>query len=599
MDRNKQLKKLVKDAAVDDFIIEVNKNKENVNIICSTGFYSTVAIPTLQSLSKSRANIFDGISVQCKDIIGNLDITRAHQTTILYFQFSKNTDSVGGVRIHMHHTTRKVQLQGGAIMPDKTTAPVWFANNVLKNQFAKEAREKAAEIQTVNQTVTRLVEPNIARVQTPDTCKGCDAPFNGRSTPEYCRQCGFFYHKYKCFPTSRHPCQGKNISESSESTRQVARRVVPTHTVPDPTLAIQPPPLQAVVPPPPTQAATVPLHQVTLATLTPSASSTGTTPRTSTATMCESQPTSTSSNRAVSHNSSLVPSQPHMLSRLQHRPTPEHNQAAQGAPLGPDVPTQSQEVVYQDRQNTARGLNPHLTPHLGITESDISNTEYVPRKQAAKKKRPIIATDPAEVALEFYKVEISTLQARLQKLEVEVKDLKFRNSILMARNKTLEQSKSRSIHDQYFPPQPDPTPTPPSPKTGRDISCSHHVLKTGSCCAPHFCAPPPPCTQLRTCQTTLRGDNSCSQDEVASMVLELRVVVDALKNQIDKLVNTEQPAASIPQPTSTPAQSHSGPDNVSSPSQTGTPTTRLPSESPTVSLDGFMFGEEDQDLNLN
>ena len=83
------------------------------------------------------------------------------------------------------------------------------------------------------------------------------------------------------------------------------------------------------------------------------------------------------------------------------------------------------------------------------------------------------------------------------------------------------------------------------------------------------------------------------------MVLELRVVVDAVKNQIDKLVNTEQPAASIPQPTSTPAQSHSGPDNVSSPSQTGTPTTRLPSESPTVSLDEFMFGEDDQDLNLN
>ena len=75
MDRNKQLKKLVKDAAVEDFTIEVNKNKENVNVTCSTGFYSTVAIPALQSLSRSRAPVFDGISLQCQDIIGNLDIT--------------------------------------------------------------------------------------------------------------------------------------------------------------------------------------------------------------------------------------------------------------------------------------------------------------------------------------------------------------------------------------------------------------------------------------------------------------------------------------------------------------------------------------------
>ena len=121
LDRPKQLKKLRKDTSLSDFTIEVSKNKQNVNINCNTGFYTKVAVPALQNLSAGQIAEFNGIIVQCQDIVGNFDATQAQQNTVIYFRLSQDKLSLGGVRIHLHNTTRRIKVQGGALLPDEKT----------------------------------------------------------------------------------------------------------------------------------------------------------------------------------------------------------------------------------------------------------------------------------------------------------------------------------------------------------------------------------------------------------------------------------------------------------------------------------------------
>ena len=81
LNRDKHLRKLQKDATIDDFNIEINNKDQNVNIHCNTGFYTTVAVPALQGLSSGQIKVVQGITVQCQDIIGNFDSSNADQTT--------------------------------------------------------------------------------------------------------------------------------------------------------------------------------------------------------------------------------------------------------------------------------------------------------------------------------------------------------------------------------------------------------------------------------------------------------------------------------------------------------------------------------------
>jgi hypothetical protein len=51
LDKKKQLKKLRKDTSLADYEIEVSPSSENVNIQCSTGFYTKIAKPALEHLA--------------------------------------------------------------------------------------------------------------------------------------------------------------------------------------------------------------------------------------------------------------------------------------------------------------------------------------------------------------------------------------------------------------------------------------------------------------------------------------------------------------------------------------------------------------------
>lgn len=100
-------------------------------------------------------------------------------------------------------------MQGGALLPDEKTAPIWFVDNVLKSHFTKLSNDKSIDISNFNQAVKKMVTSQLTKDQPPHTCAGCSEPFNGRSSPEHCSHFGLFFHKFKCFPTPRHPCYAR------------------------------------------------------------------------------------------------------------------------------------------------------------------------------------------------------------------------------------------------------------------------------------------------------------------------------------------------------------------------------------------------------
>ena len=208
LDRPKQVRKLVKDTMGNDFTIEVNKNKQNVNITCNSGFYATVAVPAIQQLAASQELVCQGIDIHCRDIVGNFDASRAQQNTVVQFRLSQDKISLGGVRIHLHHTSRLVQLQGGVISSDGVTAPVWFVNNILQKQFNQLSKEKSVDISEFNTAVQNMASGMINNTSHP-VCAGCNVQFDGRSSPEFCTVCKSSYHKYKCYASRLHACYQK------------------------------------------------------------------------------------------------------------------------------------------------------------------------------------------------------------------------------------------------------------------------------------------------------------------------------------------------------------------------------------------------------
>ena len=605
LDRNKQLKRLKKDTAIPDFEIEVSKSKQNVNIDCNTGFYATVAVPTLKSLSSGQVKVFGDIALQCQDIIGNFDTTKANQTTILLFRLSSNRNSLGSVRIHLHHTTRKVQLQGRTVLPDQRLAPVWFAETVLRDHFISQSREKSADITELNLAVSTCVSDQLTTTQSPQTCGGCKIQFSGRSTPEYCQHCGQYFHK-KCFTIQRsHPCGPNKRSKTSVITVpdiQLGKQVCSTNSA---NISMQATPLD------------ITQHQVA-----PNASTHSVYPDQAVVTIAAPidrsvdntlpPPATASDSVAIHPTTVLVPGQVAMpLPYNQTVPTLQcdqvpHSQDTHNS-INPDNPTDHTtipilpELLPRAAANTGdtaviesgpvllRGphrdsnipshitLNPSAPPF--VTTNTNPNPEQTQSKTRGKAKKATITTDPSGIGLEFAKTEISTLQAKLQSCETELKDLKFRNTILMERNKNLEETKKKEIHDRYFPPPDLQQPADCSDGPGQQYSARH-------CSYYHHCGPPAwpqPCPN---------HNNIGSNDKLVSIDSKLSGLTKSVGELLDLLHTLARKPAASTQDTVSPSTSSTQPRVNTSIQQSqlgGSP----------ISLDGFMFGGNETDTEMD
>ena len=235
LDRNKQISKLANDANLDDFEIVVSPTEHNVNIFCSTGFYSLVAIPAFSSISTHFSATVAGMSVSCYEITSKNDGAEAVVNTVYFFRLgTKSKSSVAKVTIHLHHTQRKVQVQGGALVDNRIRAGVWFVQNFLLNTFSKVSQERSLDIKRFNSAVKEMVDTHIDKISEQQQCKVCEIPFTGRSQRQTCSVCNHKYHK-GCFTHTNHSCIGAGSSKIHQSSSTPAAPPVsnPLQPLPD------------------------------------------------------------------------------------------------------------------------------------------------------------------------------------------------------------------------------------------------------------------------------------------------------------------------------------------------------------------------------
>ena len=585
--------------------MQTNNNKENVNVNCNVGFYSKVAVPAIQQLAAKQVVVCQGITVTCQDIVGNFDVTYAQQNTVIHFRLSKDKNSLGGgsVRIHLHHTTRKVQIQGGALLPGNKKAPVWFLEHILEDKFTKLSQERSLEIQYVNQAVNDMVSNPRTNKNVPSVCAGCHEQFNGRSSPAYCSECETFFHKFKCFSTSKHPCHVKKRSQGCS------------------TLPVQPMGHTSSIADNTTD--TMMQYQQVL--------SLETEPQTESVTQVPGQNTHHTSSAPIQTSQDVQQTQ--LVSDqvlTQENPPQTSLDTTQPAPILPalqlrDRPATEVDPVaapsnisnIPDSRVSATPLNPNAVP---FNNEILSQPTRDNRKKTRTQKKNTIPTDATSIDLEFKEVQINTLQCKLQMFETENKDLKFRNSILMERNKILEEDKKKSIHDQHFPSDSSKTaPQVPPTQYPKCNHCNWHPEQQPHCyphhpyshCHLHSCVGQYPVNGPRS-----TGSDNISMSNISNRLEELRTVVTNLSNKVDDLTsfptNTSSPSnpdthsMAHTVPPDTPSDAKDSPSNPDTPITASTTPSDTPSDvigppmdTSTVSLDEFMFNEDGSDIHLN
>jgi hypothetical protein len=160
LNRTKQVTKLANDAMINDFEINVSPTEQNVNIICSTGFYSLVVLPAFSSVFKGYSTTAAGVQIYCYDLTGKVDAGNSTVNTVIFYKLNfTSSGKSNNVTITLHHTVRKVQVQGSSIINNSTRANVWFLENILLDMFSTVSVTKALDISNFN-TQVRNVVPN-------------------------------------------------------------------------------------------------------------------------------------------------------------------------------------------------------------------------------------------------------------------------------------------------------------------------------------------------------------------------------------------------------------------------------------------------------
>ena len=199
------MSKLGHDTNIKDFEIAVSPTEQNINVLCSTGFYSMVVIPAFSPIRVGSSMSSAGINIHCYDMTGKYDGTEAHVNTVIFFKLASANKVTNNVTVTLHHTARKLQIQGSSLIYCKTRANVWFLEKIILDMLNKISKEKMIDTSNFNIAVREMVTNHTEKLNSQLKCKLCDIPLSGRSQYEQCRSCSQYYHK-KCVQSTGHPC---------------------------------------------------------------------------------------------------------------------------------------------------------------------------------------------------------------------------------------------------------------------------------------------------------------------------------------------------------------------------------------------------------
>ena len=139
--------------------------------------------------------------------INGLNVNRLLKITLR--TASSPSCTLGTLTIHLHHTSRLIQIQGGFMMPDSTMGPIWFAENLLLPMFKERGVASIPHIQNINSAILSLktTKPQPNQRPLPDNpskkCGGCLKTFSNNACPMPCTTCAKFFHKTSCWKSHR------------------------------------------------------------------------------------------------------------------------------------------------------------------------------------------------------------------------------------------------------------------------------------------------------------------------------------------------------------------------------------------------------------
>ena len=478
LNQKKQLNKLRHDSRLTDFEIVVSPTEQSVSILCSTGFYTLVAVPSFAHTSVGTTHQVGDINMYCYDITGKIDDVGATVNAVIFYRMTNNIDksSAGGVTVHLHHTVRRVQIQGSTMVTRQSRASVWFVENYLLERFTAESRSKSFDISSFNTAVNNLVSNHIEKINSMEKCQACSGHFNGRSIREQCRLCTQSYHK-KCIQSINHPCA---VPPGPSS---LSRPLIP-------------------VPASSTNLVSFPSHQPI----------------------------------AVHQPVSDTASTPLLTLPLSAHGGDGSNEPASNVPTGgPTSSAPSSNIISNDSLVVTTTLDPSRPPFTPQPGTSKENQPRVPKN--APKSKAGVAVSKDGIALEFSRIEVNTIRARLKMLETKNKDLEFQNSILLERVSIFEKAEKEATYEKYFP-KADAVPS--SIRSGTTslsptpAPCSH---KQTHCCHTSFHC----CQAISSCQqSTPASPNHETLDIILNSLAELKTEVSALKSKVIILEHPEQ-----------------------------------------------------------
>ena len=537
LNQKRQLSGLAKHSKLPDFVIETNDSGKNVNVQCSSGFYEAVAKPAFSSLSSGFQLEILSVLVECVEIRKSCDLAGSQPGILLKFKLHgfNTIPTAVSVTVHLHHTQQKVQLQGGAALPDGGTAAVWFTQNILKQRFTNEAKNKKFDIDAINAVLSSItnaepIPPPVSQV--PEHCPHCLKRFSGQSKPVPCVRCNQFKHKAKCgpCPSTQPGCSVPSSSSPLPTTSSRTLRVLSSA----PTITFVS-----------SQLVTTGVSSTITSTTVSMPESPGSSGAARSASlMSSSTATVISPSLNLPPNKRLRPDSCQITSSNSQLPISSLI-VSQGSSLRTSLPETSLAIPSLS-STSLNSLTELSTPSQGEFSLGsslnayapiFSNNHAQPNIQGRKRKSNKNADKSQEQnEIDFLKIELNAVRTESLELESKNKDLEKRVKIMSEVIKMHEQNRVSQSYSNLFPGSSPPAST--SVNTSPNLSyqpCTqpqHCHLQTTPSCYINSCA----ATRHCHCALTKSGSNDIDNNVQADLK-ELKMSVNRLQGEIVDVVD--------------------------------------------------------------
>ena len=473
LNKNKQVQSLGTDTKLDDFEITINDEDKNVGIQCSTAFYEAVAKPVLCGLEKQTSMNIDNIPVNCHHIDYNRDSKGVEYNRVLHFHLGgAGKHSMGKITMHLHHTKRSIQMQGGATMPDQNKAPVWFLNVFVKDRFKQLAAIKHYDIVAFNKKIEELVKscgPGALR----NACSKCKKQFSQKSVPTLCSSCRNYFHKSTCLPlhapscpTDR-PSSSPSTAASSSEAPNPSKRIRSESSVPGSSLS-------------------------------------------STRTILSSASAEASRNIIPAGMITTVPISTTQTDQQLLVPQPQSNQRLLNAP------------TYSNPSFGTSSLNASAQPFsFSATTTDTNNSSGNNSSRKHKQSKPPNIS-PESAKVQYLNLELNATKTRIAKLENTISDNEVTIKIQKEKIKMLEESQLFAANRTNLLKDPPVQP-----------SCNHYGYSPGTRSCGMHCGPPQP--HYHQCSTSQTSPQSPPQHHRVQPQIDHSVILEEIKKGINNV----------------------------------------------------------------